>query len=73
MKLQICAEIEGQFLLRSKVEAKLHPYHFEIFKNGEKYFISITKPVVNYMDYAPKLYLKNGITHMEATKLEIYR
>lgn len=73
MKLQICAEIEGRFLLRSKVEAKLHPYHFEIFKNGEKYFISITKPVVNYIDYAPKLYVKDGITHMEATKLEIYK
>lgn len=42
MKLQICAEIEGQFLLRSKVEAKLRPYHFEIFKNGEKYFINVS-------------------------------
>lgn len=73
MKLQICAEIEGQFLLRSKVEAKLRPYHFEIFKNGEKYFISITKLIINQMDYVPKLYLKDEITHMEATKLEIYK
>ena len=73
MKLQICAEIEGQFLLKNKVEAKLYPYYFEILKKDSKYFICITKPVTDYMDYAPKLYVKDGIVHMEATKPEIYK
>ena len=73
MKLQICAEIEGQFLLKDKVEAKLYPYHFEILKKDDRYFIRITKTVANYMDYVPKLYVKDGSAHMEATKSEIYR
>ena len=73
MKLQICAEIEGQFLLKDKVEAKLYPYHFEILKKDDRYFIRITKTVANYMDYVPKSYVKDGSVHMEATKSEIYR
>lgn len=73
MKLKICAEIEGQFLLKSNVEANLYPYHFEIYKKDGKYFISITKPVTSYMDYAPKLYVKDGVPHIEATKPEIYK
>lgn len=73
MKLQICAEIEGLFLLKSKVEAKSYPYHFEILEKDGKYFICITKPVTDYMDYVPKLYVKDGIVHVEATKSEIYK
>ncbi|MBM6660185.1 hypothetical protein [Marseilla massiliensis] len=73
MKLQLCAEIEGHFLLKSKVEAKRNQYDFEIFEKEGKYFISITKPVKNYMDYAPKLYVKDGVIHIKATKPEIYK
>lgn len=43
MKLQICAEIEGRFVLKSKVEAKLKPFDSEIFEKEGRYFISITK------------------------------
>lgn len=73
MRLQLCAEIEGHFLLKSKVEAKLYPYHFEIFEKEGRYFIRITKSVKDYMDYIPKLYEKDGIVHIEATKSEIYK
>lgn len=31
MKLQICAEIEGLFLIKEPIVAKLYPYEFDIF------------------------------------------
>lgn len=73
MKLQICAEIEGNFLLKDRVDAKLYPYVFSIFSKEEKRYISITKPVKDYSEYAPKMYNKDGILHIEATKQEIYK
>lgn len=73
MRLQICAEIEGLFLLKDKVEAKLYPYDFCIFAKEGKRYISVTKPVKDFMPYAPKMYYKDGILQIEATKPEIYR
>lgn len=73
MRLQICAEIEGLFLLKGETTAKLYPYDFAIYEKDGKRFISITKPIKDYMQYAPKLYVKDGITHIEATKHEIYK
>ena len=73
MKLQICAEIEGLFLLKNQVTAKLYPYEFNIFEKEGKRFISITKPVSDYMKYVPKLHMKAGIPHIEVTSPEIYK
>lgn len=73
MKLQICAQIDGKFLIDNKVEAKIHPYDFEIFEREKKYFISITKPVQDYQEYAPKVYLKESVPHIEATNPLIYK
>ena len=73
MRLQICAEIEGLFLLKGEIIAKLYPYEFALYEKDEKRFISITKSIKDYMKYAPKLYVKDGITHIEATKHEIYK
>lgn len=73
MKLQICAEIEGNFLLKDRVDAKLYPYVFSIFSKEEKRYISVTKPVKDYSEYAPKMYNKDGILNIEATKQEIYK
>ena len=73
MKLQICAEIEGYFLLKDRIDAKLYPYDFSIFSKGGKHYISVTKPVNDYMEFAPKVYNKNGILNIEATKPEIYK
>lgn len=73
MRLQICAEINGNFLLNDRVDAKLYPYDFSIFSKEGKFYISVTKPVKDYMDFAPKMYNKDGILHIEATKSEIYK
>lgn len=73
MKIQICAEIEGLFLLKDKVDAKLYPYEFSIFKKEGKRYISVTKPVKDYMPYAPKMYFKDGNPTIEATRPEIYK
>lgn len=73
MKLQICAEVEGHFMLKDKVSAKLYPYEFSIFEKQGKKYISVTKPVENYMEYAPKVYKKNGQLGIELTKEGIYQ
>lgn len=72
MKLQICAEIEGSFILKDKVETRLYPYEFSLFLKEGKKFISVTKPVKDYIDYAPKVYNKDGGLYIEATKPDIY-
>ena len=73
MKLQICAEIEGLFLIKEPIVAKLYPYEFNIFCNNGKYFISITKPVKNYEEYVPKMFRKDGVTTIVATNPNIYK
>ena len=73
MKLQLCAEIEGQFLLKEKVTAKFFPYEFVLFSRGEKRYISVTKPVKDYVGYTPKVFFKDGLVHIEATNPEIYK
>lgn len=73
MRLQICAEIEGDFLLKDRVDAKLFPYDFSIFSKEGKRYISVSKPVNDYMEYAPKMYNKDRVLHIEATKSEIYK
>ena len=73
MKLQICAEIEGLFLIKEPIVAKSYPYDFDIFCNNGKYFISITKPVKNYEEYVPKMFRKDGVTTIVATNPKIYK
>ena len=73
MKLQLCAEIEGLFLLPETVTAKLFPYEFEIFQKDNKRYISVTKPVKNYLEFAPKMFVKDGVVNVEATKPELYK
>ncbi len=73
MKIQIIAEIEGNFLLNDSILAKLHPYEFLIFKDNNKKYISITKPIIDYEDVAPKIYIKNNTPNIDATKSEAYK
>lgn len=73
MKIQLIAEIEGNFLLNNSVSAKLYPYEFVIFKDNSKKYISITKPIIDYKDVAPKIYVKNNMPNIEATKPEAYK
>lgn len=72
MKLQIYAEIEGNFLVKDRVYAQLYPYEFSVFSKEGKHYISVTKPV-NDLEYAPKLYSENGTLQIEATKPEFYK
>ena len=73
MKLQICAEVEGLFLLENRVEANLYPYEFSLFLKDGKRYISVTKPVEDFIKYAPKMYVKDGVPNIEATNPEIYK
>lgn len=73
MKLQIRAEIEGSFILKERIDTKLYPYDFSIYSKDGKRYISITKPIKDYSGYEPKLYVKNGLLNIEATKNGIYK
>lgn len=73
MKIRLCAEIEGQFLFQEKVTAKHYPYEFELFQKDGKRYISITKPVKNYLEFAPKVSIIDGVVNVEETKREVYK
>ncbi len=73
MKIQIIAEIEGQFLLNKPVIAKLHPYEFVIYEENGKRYVSVSKPIKEYQNVAPQLFMRNGIPQIVATKYEAYK
>lgn len=73
MRIQIIAEIEGLFLLDKPVNAKLYPYDFSIYEENSKRYISISKPIKNYQEVAPRFSVKNGIPKIIATKYEAYK
>lgn len=72
MKIQICAEVEVNFLIKDNITAKLDPFEFALFDKQGKHYINVTKSVSDYIDYVPKMYVKDGLIHIEATKPEIY-
>lgn len=73
MRIQIIAEIEGLFILDKPVNAKLYPYEFSIYEENSKRYISISKPITNYQEVAPRLDVNNGVATIVATKYEAYK
>lgn len=73
MRIQIIAEIEGLFILDKPVNAKLYPYDFSIYEERSKRYISISKPITNYQEVAPRLDINNGVPTIVATKHEAYK
>ncbi len=73
MRIEITAEIEGLFIIDKPVIAKLYPYEFKIYEDNSKRCISISKPIKDFQDVAPCLFMSNGIPVIKATKHEAYK
>src|SRR5574344_187786 len=73
MRIEIIAEIEGLFIINKPVIAKLYPYEFKVYEDNSKRYISISKPIKDYSDVAPRIFMSNGSPVIEATKHEAYK
>lgn len=73
MKIQIVAEIEGNFILNEPIIVKMPPYEFTVYEEECKRYISVSKPIRNYDNLVPHFFLDNGITQMKLTEPYAYK
>lgn len=73
MRIALKAEIEADLILSATVTAKLHPYDFEIFKENNKLWLKVSKPVKDYEDYLPKVFIENGVMNIAIGKDDLFK
>lgn len=73
MKLEVCAEIKGGFIINGIIASKSNPYDFSIFEKDSRLYISVVKTVVNYENYITKCIERNGVREFVLTNPEIYQ
>ena len=66
MRLKICAQIDGRFLLNESLVVPVYSYELSIFKENGKHYISITAPIKDYMTYVKPI-LSNANASITAT------
>ena len=72
MKIALKSEVIATWVLTEPVTAKLYPYDFEIYQDKDKIWLKVTKPVKDYDEYLPKVFMKNGQVHLEIGKDDIF-
>lgn len=72
MKIALKAEVIAKWVIKEPIKAKLYPYDFEIYQDEEKFWLKVIKPVKDYAEYLPKVFMKNGQIHMEIGKEDIF-
>lgn len=72
MRIALKAEVIAKWVLNEPVTAKLYPYDFEIYKENDKTWLKVTKPVKDYDEYLPKAFVKNGQMHIQIDKDDIF-
>ena len=74
MKLQICAEILGYFVLADDFIIKFGDYEFMVYLKNSTKFISITKRIKDYEKYIPQIEVRgNKINILKYTDEESYK
>ena len=68
MRIALKAELIGNMVVTTPVTAKHHPYSFEIYKENEKIWLKVTKPVKDYKEYLNKLFVKDEIVNIHIHK-----
>ena len=56
MKIALKAEVEADLVIAGPVIAKFYPYEFEIYKENDKLWLKVSKPVKEYEKYLPKVF-----------------
>ena len=72
MRIALKAEVIADMVVKEPVTVKLHPYDFEIYKEDEKLWLKVSKPVKEYEGYLPKVFVKNGQTFIQIGSDEIF-
>lgn len=74
MKLQVCAEILGNFVLADDFIIKFGDYEFMVYLKNSNKFISITKRIKDYEKYIPQIEIRgNKINILKYTDEESYK
>lgn len=54
MRIALKAEVEADLVVAGTVTAKLYPYDFEIYKENDKLWLKVSKPIKDYEEYLPR-------------------
>ena len=73
MKIAVKAEVEADLVIAGPVIAKLYPYEFEIYKENDKLWLKVSKPVKEYEKYLPKVFCKNGTLNITIGAEDIFK
>lgn len=72
MRIALKAEVIADMVVKEPVTVKLHPYDFDNYKEDEKLWLKVSKPVKEYEGYLPKVFVKNGQTFIQIGSDEIF-
>lgn len=73
MRIALKAEVEADMIVTEPVTAKLHPYEFEVYKEKEKLWLKVSKPVKDYEEFLPKMFTENGVVNITIGKNDIFK
>lgn len=65
MRIALKAEVIADMVVTEPVSTKLYPYDFEIYKENDKLWLKVSKPVKDYEEYLPKAFIRNGQMHIQ--------
>ena len=65
MRIALKAEVVADMVVTEPVIAKLYPYDFEIYKENDKLWLKVSKPVKDYEEYLPKAFVRDGQMHIQ--------
>jgi len=72
MRIALKAEVIADMVVTEPVIAKLWPYDFEIYKEQDKLWLKVSKPVKDYEEYLPKVIVSNGQRQIQIGKNDIF-
>lgn len=73
MRIALKAEMDAEIVVTAPVTAKLYPYEFEIYKEGDKLWLKVSKPVTDYDEYLPKISVKNGVVNAKIGSNDLFK
>ena len=73
MRIALKAEVEADLVVTGTVTAKLYPYDFEIYKEKDKLWLKVSKPVKDYEEYLPKVFTRDGVVNIVIGKDDIFK
>lgn len=73
MRIALKAEMDAEMVVTDPVTAKLYPYEFEIYKEGDKLWLKVSKPVTDYDEYLPEVSVKSGVVNVKIGNDDIFK